>query len=297
MDRRGRELFEIGHRRTNPMQARHARPLPPPHAPHEIATASGGSLLAAFRNRHVRLLMTALAFGLVLGAAGEAGRAAKGSPQLERAVRMMGFGIDQVTLSGQHFTYDRDIFDALDLANVRSFAALDTAAVKSRIERLSWIDTAELTRVYPGRLDVRVTERKPFALWKRADRLYLIDKTGRVLAAVTDAALPALPRFAGEGAAAGAADLLELVARYPEIARRLDLAERVSERRWNLKLSHATTLKLPADGEAGALAELTRDSALAALVQAGDVTIDLRGPGRAAVRAAEPAPPALATGS
>jgi len=245
----------------------------------------------------MRLAAVALVFGLIVGAAGEAGRAARGSPELERAARLLGFGIDQVTLSGQHFTFDRDIFDALDLANVRTFAALDTAAVKARIERLPWIAAAELTRVYPARLEVRVTERKPFALWSRSDRLYLIDKTGRVLAAVTDAALPALPRFAGEGAAAGAADLLDLVSRYPAIAKRLELAELVSERRWNLTLAHRTTVKLPADDEAAALAEIERDPALAGLLEAGGVTIDLRGPGRAAVRPAEPEGSVPATGS
>jgi cell division protein FtsQ len=202
---------------------------------------------------------------------------------------MLGFGIDQVTLTGHHFSFDRDVFDALDLANVRTFAALDTAAVKSRIERLPWVDAAELTRVYPGELEIRVTERKPYALWQRTDRHYLIDKTGRVLAAVGGDSLPDLPRFAGEGAAAEAAGLMENLARYPEIASRLSEAERVSERRWKLKLANATTIELPADGEVGALEELSRDAALVRLVAAGRTTLDFRGPGRVAVRPEAPA--------
>ncbi|MCC7252112.1 cell division protein FtsQ/DivIB [Hyphomicrobium sp.] len=238
------------------------------------------------RTRRARLLIAALVLGLALGAAEEAARQAGYAPDTERIARFLGFGIDQVTLKGHRFSYDRDVFDTLDLANVRTFAALDTAAVKARIERLPWIDTAELTRVYPGRLDIRVTERKPYALWQRADRLYLIDKTGRVLAAVNGETLPDLPRFAGEGAAAEAASLMETIARYPEVAGRLAEAERISERRWRLKLDNNATLELPADGEVGALEELARDAELAKHLAAGLATLDFRGPGRVAIRPA-----------
>lgn len=207
-----------------------------------------------------------------------------GTPELERLARFAGFGIDQVALEGHRMSFDGEIFDAMDLGNVRTFAALDSAAVKARIERLPWIDTAELSRVYPGRLEVRVTERTPYALWSRADRRYLIDKTGRVLAAVSGEALPDLPRFAGEGAASEAASLMETVARYPAIASRLAEAERVSERRWTLRLTNGSTLVLPADNEVGALEMVSRDAELLGLVNAGGKSLDFRGPGRVAVR-------------
>lgn len=241
------------------------------------------------RPKRSHILAAALALGLALGAAEEAARHAGYAPDTERIACLLGFGIDQVSLKGHRFSYDRDIFDALDLANVRTFAALDTAAVKARIERLPWIDTAELSRVYPGRLDIRVTERRPYALWSRADRLYLIDRTGRVLAAVNGETLPDLPRFAGEGAAAGAAALLETVARYPEVAGRLAEAERVSERRWRLKLDNGATIELPADGEVAALEEVARDARLSGLIAGGHTTLDFRGPGRVAIRPEAPA--------
>ena len=36
-----------------------------------------------------------------------------------------GFGIDQVSVKGQYYAADNDIFDALDLQNVRTFAAFE----------------------------------------------------------------------------------------------------------------------------------------------------------------------------
>jgi len=291
-------LFEIAQGRTRTLQAHDAILQSPAHdaspardtADRRPQLRAALGILSGVRRwspRPTALLLAALAIGLGLGAAEEAARLTGSGPKLERAARFMGFGVDQVTLSGHHFSFDRDVFDALDLANVRTFSALDTASVKSRIERLPWIDTAEITRVYPGRLDIRVTERKPYALWLRADRNYLIDRTGRVLAAVGGESLPDLPRFSGEGAADGASALLEQLARYPEVKTRFREAERVSERRWRLKLANASVIELPADGEIGALEALARDPALARLVTDGAVTLDFRGPGRAAVRPAE----------
>lgn len=313
MDRRGRELFKVGQNRTTRREAHGALPHPSydptpaedttyefhARGPYQIEsdlgmpTAPQSRSMFSWRPKRSRLLLAALGLGLALGATEEAVRHGGGqAPELERLARFMGFGIDQVTLKGHRFSYDRDVFDALDLVNVRTFAALDTAAVKARIERLPWIETAEITRVYPGRLDIRVTERKPLALWLRAENLYLIDKTGRVLTSVNGETLPNLPRFSGEGAAAGAATLLETVARYPAIASRLAEAERVSERRWRLKLDKDTALELPADNEVAALEEISRDAELAKRVAAGSATLDFRGPGRVAIR---PAPAAAAS--
>lgn len=280
-------MFEIGQSRTRRIEV---------HDPLLDTPASDLALpLAASReprapspllSRRARILAIALVAGLGIGAMEEAARLS-GTPELERLARFAGFGIDQVVLEGHRMSFDGDIFDAMDLGNVRTFAALDSAAVKARIERLPWIDTAELSRVYPGLLEVRVTERKPYALWSRADRRYLIDKTGRVLAAVSGEALPDLPRFAGEGAASEAADLMQTVARYPAIASRLAEAERVSERRWTLRLMNGSTLVLPADNEVGALEMLSRDADLLALVTSGGNVLDFRGPGRVAVRSEE----------
>lgn len=280
-------MFEIGERRRKLLEA--DGPLLETSAP-DLARPHGASAnsrsVSSPRARRARLLAFALVAGLGIGAVEEAARLS-GTPELERLARFAGFGIDQVVLQGHRMSSDREIFDALDLANVRTFAALDSTAVKARIERLPWIDTAELSRVYPGRLEVRVTERTPYALWSRGDRRYLIDKSGRVLAAVGGEALPDLPRFAGEGAAGEAAGLMETVARYPDVAGRFAEAERVSERRWTLRLTNATTLVLPADNEVGALEMLARDGELRSLVARGGKVLDFRGPGRIAVRTEE----------
>ena len=216
-------------------------------------------------------------------------------PDPDAIARVAGLGIDQVSLTGHRFTADGELFDALDLANVRSMASLDAGAVRRRLERLPWIKTAELRRVFPDRLDVRITERKPSALWARGGRNYLIDDTGRVLSPVGASAGLDLPRVSGEGAASEAAALLALLERYPDLARRLEEAERVAERRWTLKLKGGVILHLPADREASALAAMASGGELAALLSVANRIIDLRAPGRVSVRTAPEAPSSAAT--
>lgn len=207
-------------------------------------------------------------------------------PNLDDVLAAVGLGITQVELSGYRFTADGDIFDALDLTHVTSMLALDGDAACRRIERLPWVQTASITRVYPNKLAVTITERKAAAVWERGSTAYLLDATGRVLSATRDAPKD-LPRFSGEGAATEAPELMGMLARYPVFAARLDLAERVGERRWTLHLKDGIALHLPPDGEAAALAELSGDTAFREVLRGHDIVVDLRTPGRATVRAAE----------
>jgi len=65
---------------------------------------------------------------------------------------------------------------------------VDLDAVAERIERLPWVDEADVNRRLSGELDIRVTERIP-AAWARraADQVALVDGRGRVLADATEA--------------------------------------------------------------------------------------------------------------
>jgi cell division protein FtsQ len=205
-------------------------------------------------------------------------------PATEKMLAWTGLRLEQVELSGQRFTSDADIFDAIDLPNARSLLTLNVSAVRARIEKLPWIATARLSRVFPGSLDVEVSERKPAALWQRNGNQYLIDATGRVLSPMRPGMHIALPRVAGEGAASRAQELLDLVARYPRIAERFEEAERIGERRWTLRLRDNVTVHLGADREAMSFAALSSPDHLGTLLSGHDIVIDLRARGRITVR-------------
>ena len=194
---------------------------------------------------------------------------------LEDLATSAGLGIDQVEITGQRFASDSDILDAVDLANVRSFLSFDGTAIRARIERLPWVDTATIERLVPNRVGIRITERRPFAVWDRGPRDVLIDATGRQLATVGKGHTPDLPRIAGEQAPADARRLLDLVAGFPEISKRLAHAERISERRWNLVLHDGMRIELPADADAAALAMLVEPRPEGRLIDIDATVIDM----------------------
>jgi cell division protein FtsQ len=211
---------------------------------------------------------------------------ADGPSRFDKILTAAGFGIDEVAVSGHRYTADSDIFDALDLPNVATMAALQTAQVQARLRRLPWIATANLTRVYPGRIDVAVTERTPFAAWTKGSSIILVDATGRELSPVRETDWSALPRIAGEGAPEQAASLFQMLAHFPEIANRIEHAVRITQRRWQLHLTNGVRIELPPEGEATTVASLLANRTSARYLDQSNTIIDLRSPTRIAARPA-----------
>jgi cell division protein FtsQ len=209
--------------------------------------------------------------------------------RLDGLAMALGLGLDQVEVSGHRHAGDADILDALDLANVATLLRFDDAAVRARIERLPWIATATLERLWPNRLRIVLTERVPLAVWDRGPRDVLVDATGRQLATVTRGAIIDLPRIAGEGAADDAARLLGLIAGRPEIGERLISAERIAGRRWRLNLRGGLRIELPAGADAAALAMLVEPRPGGRLLDVTAEVIDMTVLRRITLRGLSPA--------
>jgi cell division protein FtsQ len=125
-------------------------------------------------------------------------------------------------------------------------------------------------------------------VWVHDGRDVVIDATGRALSAVKPGKRSGLPRVSGDDAPAHAQELLELVVRFPRIAERFEMAERVGGRRWTLHLKGNVTVHLGADREAVAFAALSSPEELGKFLTARDMIIDLRTRGRVTVRSSLP---------
>jgi cell division protein FtsQ len=240
----------------------------------------------AARRTRVALALAAATVGAAaaLGHIGGAERVSRASMLgwLERLAETSGFGLQQVAVTGQRFTADGDIFDALDLGATRTLLGLNSRAAQARIEALPWVESASLERVFPDRLNITIVEREAFAIWQLGARYYLIDRSGRRLGALPAHALPALRRVAGEGAASEAAELFAALGRQPVLLARLEVAERIGGRRWTLRLAGGVAIHLPPDADAATLARAS-DLLGGARASMGS-TIDLRVAGRILLR-------------
>ena len=286
-----------------------------PGAPSERAMAASATLMGPAPHSHPRgqplprieaaklpRSISRLAIGiLVLLAAGVAAAVMSGpggNPFVDRdrVATLFGFGIDQVSVTGHRHTADSALFDALDLARTKSLASFDAAEVRRRFEQLPWIRSAEITRIWPGELRIRVTERQPFAVWETSSGAVLIDQSGRTLSPVKAGASVDLLQVSGEGAEKEAARLAETLVRHPEIARQLTTAERVGGRRWTLHLKGGSALLLPPDAEGAALDRFAATPGGLDLAISDARIIDLRAPKQIAFRPAVEAAPARTGG-
>ncbi len=76
----------------------------------------------------------------------------------------------------------------------RGFLSVDLDALRARIERLDWVDTARLRREWPDKLVVRITEHRAAARWGEKG---LLDTRGQLFGEHAPHAFPELPKLEG----------------------------------------------------------------------------------------------------
>lgn len=226
--------------------------------------------------RRQRRLVRPGATLILLGAAGIFGVAAvhslgQGESLSQRFGHLtarLGLRVRQVIVEGRQKTPEPLLRAAIGLSPGDPLLAFSLSAARARIETIQWVQQAEVERLLPDTLVVRLTERRPFAVWQHDGRFVLIDREGDI---VTDSDVATfasqLPLVVGPGAPAAASALLDALAAQPDIAGRVSAAVRVGERRWNLRLKNGADIQLPEGVEAAGLARL-------AALQAGHAVLD-----------------------
>ncbi len=232
------------------------------------------------RKSAIGLLAATSVYGLIIGGHADT--------LFGQATAMVGLKVEEVSIKGQVQASEREIIQSLDLKNHASMVLFDAASARSRIQAMPWIEEASIRKTYPGSIEIVLKERRPFALWQSGQNVSILDPQGRIIAALENDRFASLILLVGEGADMAGPAFLETLSNYTMVESRVRAAVLVAGRRWNLVLSNGLEVKLPETGLDEALGR-------AALLQAEDEildrdiqTIDLRIPGRMAVRLPEP---------
>ena len=187
-----------------------------------------------------------------------------------------GFAINEIRVVGNSETSEIDVFDRVGLDGWTSLVGFDPEAARQRIASLPWVETVSVRKVYPSTLEVKISEREPYAIWQHGSQLSLIEKDGEVIAPLSGSRYVALPLVVGLGARDAARTFIAKVDAYPELASRVKGYVRVSERRWNLRLENGITIKLPEGDEDKALSEVVALDTLHGLLSRDIVAVDMR---------------------
>ncbi|MBL8525729.1 MAG: cell division protein FtsQ/DivIB [Betaproteobacteria bacterium] len=168
-----------------------------------------------------------------------------------------------------------------------SMLRTDLNQVKAAVRQVEWVRDADVRRRFPGTLEIRIEEHKPFARWLMAgaanrsdddgEQSFLVNTFGEVFEADTEDKLPLLAGPAGTS--------LEVMSAWSAYGKQLEplgqglgLAElRLSPRRaWQVKLDNGSTLELGRNEAPERLARFVRAYGSVPALQAANARVDLR---------------------
>ncbi|UUX49087.1 FtsQ-type POTRA domain-containing protein [Nisaea acidiphila] len=197
-----------------------------------------------------------------------------------------GLVVSDILVEGRYRTERSQLVGAIATDRGTAILAVDLDALKARVDALPWVRTATIERRLPDTLFVRLEERTPLALWQRSGELTLIDDLGVEVPGQNPRRFADLPIVIGEDAPERARSFLTLLAREPDLNRRVRAVTWIGERRWTVRLDTGVDIELPerAPGKAWShLAQLQRDHHV---LDRDVVAIDLRLPNQLVVRVA-----------
>lgn len=218
---------------------------------------------------------------------------------LARALAGLGFRITTIEVHGISATDPVTLANALVVKKGDPTFGFSLSAIEQRVDALGPVQQVTIERLLPGTLVVNVTERDIYAIWQTIENgqrvFQLIDKKGDIITGQDAAAAkrrePSLLLLSGVGAPQQASVLIPALKAVPTVYAHVEAAQRVDDLRWNLILKDHTVVKLPAENMSAALVQLAALQASMQLLDRPVQSIDLRQPGRLAVRPYVVAPP------
>jgi cell division protein FtsQ len=206
---------------------------------------------------------------------------------MDIAARAFGFPIRSVDVTGVKELTKEEILAASGMAPSGSLLFLDLAAVRANVKALPLVAEATVRKLYPDRVDIRIVEREPFALWQQDGTINVVSADGTVIDSLRDKRYLRLPHVVGPGARLRVREYAEILDGVPELRNQIRAGTLVSERRWNIKLINGLDVKLPEDRPVEALRELARLNRESQVLSKDIIAIDMRVAGRVAFRLSE----------
>lgn len=212
--------------------------------------------------------------------------AREGAPR-DILARVAGFKISGVTIGGQTQLAEAEVLAASGVGSKDSLLFLDPAIVRERLLAVPLVKSARVMKLYPDRLVIAIEERQPFALWQQDGHISVVAIDGKTIDELRDERFLGLPFVVGAGAEKRLAEYGALIAAAGDLAPRVKAGVLVAGRRWTLDMTNGVTVKLPETDPVAAVTTLARLQKEARILDKDVLTIDLRAPGRAAVRLTE----------
>lgn len=176
----------------------------------------------------------------------------------DEAMTGAGLTVRSVVVDGRSAAYSAEVSRMLGIKPGALMLYVDVDEARARLETMPAVKSAEVRRIWPGHIVIKIDERRPIARWQIDGVMHVIDEDGHPITGRGEAAMQSLPLVVGKGAGTAVKSFLSLVATQPDFKSNVKVAVRVGERRWNLQLANGVEVRLPEEGAEAALAELVK---------------------------------------
>jgi cell division protein FtsQ len=183
--------------------------------------------------------------------------------------------LEHILVEGVQFTDVDMLHEAIGMEKGDTLVGINLPAMRSRIESLSWVKLATVTRKLPSTLKVEVYEHHPLAKIVVEDDIWIINKKGEQIAH-SDKRFDGLPTLTGDNAAIHASSLFMLLSEEVELLNGLRSAAYVGERRWDLGFESGVKVQLPEKNPQHALKILVALDEERKVLEKKNGTVDLR---------------------
>jgi len=227
--------------------------------------------------------------GIAFVIASLAGVPALAQAQVAAIAADAGFAVRHVRVTGTARMDEQQVYARALATRNQAMPDVDIAKLREELRALPWVKDARVSIQLPHTLAIDIVERTPHAVLEKPDRLVLIDATGVELEPVAAVKAKGMLRLAGPGAGKQARALETLLAAAPALAPKVEAAEWVGNRRWNLTFATGQLLALP-EGEveaATALVKFARLDGKNRLLGGKVLAFDMRTPPRLYMRLPE----------
>lgn len=169
-----------------------------------------------------------------------------------------GFSLENVLVEGRENTDSETVLSALGVDKGQSVFRLDIQQTKTALEEIPWVKSVRIERRLPETIYIKLTERTPFALWYAESKLSVIGVDGHIITDKNVEKFKDLPMIKGEGAQKGASGFFRVLKGEEELLHKVDHAQYIDKRRWDLILKGGQRIKLPEKDVEVAVAYLMR---------------------------------------
>lgn len=156
-----------------------------------------------------------------------------------------GLQLQIIEVEGRANTPSDLLLAASELRRGQPIYDIDLKSLHGRIAEIGWVADVTVERRMPSTIHIKLQERIPVALIQTAAGHELIDQSGAVITGAAAEDFAHLTVVSGQGAAAQAGQMLDLLRTEPELFANVWAISLQSGRRWDVHLRNGIDIRLP----------------------------------------------------